>query len=152
LAAPQPAPDPADNVTVNIVGVSVLKGTAREVLNDALQSFGTDVLGEASYTERGRNRRYTDVIDYSAGDVGLAEQVVRNRGLPPEPRGTWYYVRRVTQWLTTLFAGICGGLLPTGWGWWIPLAVSGTAALLLTMDLERSDYEEHNDGKRKRAR
>jgi len=151
MATPALIPAP-DQLLVVVDGSVDVTGVARDVLSDAVSSFGSEVVDEASKYEAARNRPFTAVIHYSPSDIGQAESVVRNRGFSPSPRRPGYYGLRVAQWVLTGAAGVMGGLIPS----WPPagyfLTGLAMAALALTIYLEYTDYQERNNGKRKSRR
>ncbi|WP_458111199.1 hypothetical protein M1D88_12620 [Arthrobacter sp. R1-13] len=137
----------ADEVRVEVSGAAALSGAARDVFDSAIKSYATELLNEASRRELAHRADSSTVPQFTTGQVAIAEQVVRSKGLAPPARSRWFIVAKALMYLLAVLIGVSSNLMVqsepwflTSTGWLVVFCVSGTAALCLTIVTEAIEF------------
>lgn len=138
---------PGDEVRVEVAGASALTGPARDVFEDAVKSYATELLEEASRRELGYRSGTSTVPQYTTTHVGQAEDFVRNKGLTPPRRSRWFIVAKVVIYLLAALIGVSGNQMSQSQPWFIPptawlvtFFVALTAGLFLAIITEVIEF------------
>jgi hypothetical protein len=143
---------PGDEIRVDINGASALSGPARTTFEDAVKTYATQLLDEASRQEYGHRSGTSTVAQYTTSHVALAEAVVRNKGVPIKARSPLVFIVRVSIYIVTALIGVSSNLmlqsgpwLLPGVGWMAVFFAALVAGLFLIVITEVVEYKAGRD-------
>lgn len=132
---PSSAPDPADDLTVNIGGLGQVQPIARGVFDSYVRDYADRLLDEASRYEERRRGDDSPIVEYTAQHIAEARRLVEDTGLPLPKRSPLYVFARLGSSLLNVTVGIIGGAAIADHSWVPTLAglgiVAGGLAILL---------------------
>lgn len=139
---------PGDEVRVAVDGASALTGVVRDIFEDAVKQYATELLNEASRREVADRGDSSPVIQYTTSQVAVAETVVRSKGVTPPRRSRWIIVAKVAIYLLAAVIGVGGNLMVqsepwflTSTGWLVTFTFAVTAGLFLVITTEITEFK-----------